>query len=68
VSEKESDPTARGGQPAPAGDGDPEIGIRQIRDSGEDQPMVAAKLVTLRRTNPSEMLLIAGLKQGRFLL
>jgi hypothetical protein len=38
VSEKESDPTARGGQPAPAGDGDPEIGIRQIRDSGDDQP------------------------------
>jgi len=27
VSEKESDPTARGGQPAPA-----------IRDSGDDQP------------------------------
>jgi hypothetical protein len=30
--------------------------------------MVAAKLVTLRKTNPSEMLLIAGLKQGLSLL
>src|ERR1700730_6913928 len=30
--------------------------------------MVAAKLVTLRKTNPSEMLLIAGLKQRRSLL
>jgi hypothetical protein len=27
-------------------------------------PMVAAKPVILRKTNPSEMLLIAGLKQG----
>ena len=26
-------------------------------------PMVAAKLVTLRKTNPSETLLIAGLKR-----
>jgi hypothetical protein len=30
-------------------------------------PMVAAKLVTLRKTNPSETLLIAGLKQSRFI-
>jgi hypothetical protein len=30
-------------------------------------PMVAATLVTLRKTNPSETLLIAGLKQGRSL-
>ena len=30
--------------------------------------MVAAKLVTLRKTNPSEMLLIARLKQGLSLL
>ena len=30
--------------------------------------MVAAKPVTLRKTNPSEMLLIAGLKQGLSLL
>jgi hypothetical protein len=43
--------------------------LRQIGDSGEDQPDgIAAKLVTLRKTNPSEMLLIAGLKQGRSLL
>ena len=31
-------------------------------------PTVAAKPVTLRRTNPSEMLLIAGLKQAWSLL
>ena len=30
--------------------------------------MVAAKLVTLRKTNLSETLLIAGLKQARSLL
>lgn len=34
--------------------------MRQIRDSGEDQPMVAAKQVTLCKRNPSETLLIAG--------
>jgi hypothetical protein len=27
-------------------------------------PMVAAKLMTLRKTNPSEMLPIPGLKRG----
>ena len=41
--------------------------MRQIRDGGEDQPH-AAKPVTLHKTNPSEMLLIAGLKQGLSLL
>jgi hypothetical protein len=54
-----------GPQPTPVGG---RGRMRQIRAIVAISPMIAAKLVTLRRTNPSEMLLIAGLKQGLSLL
>src|ERR1700730_1358796 len=53
-----------GPQPTPVGG---RGRMRQIRDSGEDQPHGRRETSDLGRTNPSEMLLIAGLKQGRSL-
>jgi hypothetical protein len=50
-----------GPQPTPVGG---RGRMRQIRDGARISPMVAAKLVTLRKTNPSETLLNAGLNHA----
>jgi hypothetical protein len=42
--------------------------MRQIRDGGEDQPHGRRETSDFAQDDPSEMLLIARLKQGLFLL